>query len=656
MTPVISRKTAHLFFFLLPALLVASGMVLLPRQDHSTGGILVGAAIVVFYFSTWLIEKQNLTEDVALPTPQLVRLLFGSLSFTLAVLLIFNLTNPIRTPEFDKNATQEWVLSILCFSSAVLWRQTWKPNLKEVIEQLKDRRTEAILIGILFSAGLFLRLVFLTQHPYPWAGDEAEVGLEGMRLLNGQKTNIFDVGWSAQPNVSFLPTMFNIWVFGQTMFAVKLTSVLTGAFSVLAIYLLAREWFGFEVAVISSAFLVAYPVHLQFSRIGVGNIFDSLMAPLVLWLVFRAARTGKVVFFLFAGVFSGLTFYLYAGTRLVLALAIGTFIYIGITQKGFFKSNVQRLGVYLGGVLVTINPIAIFFIKYPVHFMTRLGQESIFLNGWLEQYMAKTGLTLWQVLMDQFLRTVKVFFISNATPNFLNFDRPYLTILGAVFFVLGFLHSLLKLFDRRHFILQMWFWSVVILGGVLTFYPPANTRLVMITPTMGLFIAVGAWQVSTFLLDRSVKRSWVHILNGLLVLFLAIQNISFYFIHYYSHRLFNHPGGEVAMEAGLELQQLGEKYDYFLLGDPGVVLADMPTTVFLAPNNKRVNLTANTLSEFSIEPGHGVFVVALPENKGTLDQIMEQYPGGELKFTNYKLTSRILYYSYVLQPGTGTAP
>ena len=646
----------RIFIFSLSFLLAKDG-ILLMREQTLIGSVLVGVSIGLCYFLGWEIMQLNKKqEDVDLLKHQRISFFFILFSFLLAGLLTINITNPNRVPELDRSAVWEWLLSILCFSLGVLQNTKWCLTWSETVEWVRARKLEVIVLTVIFLAGLFLRLVYVLQHPYPWAGDEAEVGLEGMRLLNGEKTNIFDIGWSAQPNVSFLPTMFGIMIFGQSFFAVKLTSVLTGAFSVLAIYLLAREWFGFEVAVISSAFLVAYPVHLQFSRIGVGNIFDSLMAPLVLWLVFRAARTGRVVFFLLAGVFSGFTFYLYAGTRLVLALAIGAFIYIGITQEGFIRSNALRLGVYLGGLLVTINPIAVFFIQHPVYFMTRLGQESIFLNGWLERHMAETGLTMWQVLLDQFLRTVKVFFISNASPNFLNFDRPYLTILGATFFLLGYIHSLWKLFDRRHFALQMWFWSVVILGGVLTFYPPANTRLVMISPTMGVFIALGAWQVSIFLLDRKLNRSWVYLLNALLVLVLTLQNVSFYFIHYYSHRLFNHPGGEIAMEAGLELQSLGEKYDYFLLGDPAVILAEMPTTVFLAPNNKKVNLTAGTLSEFSIEPGHGAFVVALPENKGILDLIIEQHPGGELKFTNYKLTSKILYYSYVLPPDTGVAP
>lgn len=518
-----------------------------------------------------------------------------------------------------------------------------------ILAWIVANRAEATLLCGIFLAGLVIRLVYLLENPYPWTGDESEIGLEGIRLLTGAKTDLFDIGWSGQPNVSFLPAMFSMMLFGQTMFAIKLVSVLAGALSILAIYLLSREWFGTEVAVMASGFLVAYPVHLQFSRIGVGNIFDSLFAPLVLWLIFRASRTGGVALYLLAGLLTGFSFYLYVGTRLVLALAIGTWIYIAITHKGFLRTNARQLIVYFGALLVVVNPIAVFFIKYPGLFMTRLGQEGIFLNGWLEGYMAQTGLTVWQVLRNQFVETVRVFFYGGTAANFLNFDRPYLTLLGSVLFLIGYAYSLLHLLDRRHFVLQMWFWSVLILGGVLTINPPANTRLVMATPATGLFIALGIWQVSAIFTRLSGNRSWVQVVNISLILTLAFQNLLFYFVTYYTGRFFADKSGEIGMEAGLELQQLGENYDYILFGDP-VVYADIPTTVFLALENKKVNLTADTISEFSVEPGHGAFVVAVPENEALLLQIADQYPGGSFKTVKFKMMTEVLYYAYTLPP------
>lgn len=577
-------------------------------------------------------------------------------SLALAGALIFNVLIHVRLASLDKLATLEWILSILCFVIGILWwRKEDLPTAGKSIDFLFANKKQVVTLFGLFSVGLFVRQAFLMQHPYPWTGDEAEIGLEGIQLLTGEKTYLFGVGWSGQPNVSFLPAMFSMMLFGRTMFAIKLVSVLVGAFSIPALYLLAREWFDSKVALLASLFLIAYPVHLQFSRIGVGNIFDSLMAPLTLWLIFRASRTGGVVSYLLAGLLTGASFYLYVGTRLVLAFAIGAWMYIAITRDGFLRANARQLAIYFGALLVTINPIAVFFIKYPGLFMTRIGQEGIFLNGWLEMYMAQTGLTVWQVLRNQFVQTVQVFFYGGTAANFLNFDRPYLTILGSLLFLIGYGYSLLHLLDRRHFILQTWFWSVLILGGVLTINPPANTRLVMVTPATGLFIALGIWQVSFVLTHLHVQQTWIPAIRGFLIIALAVQNLLFYFVHYYQGRFFADASGEIGMETGLELQRLGPKYDYILFGDP-LVYADIPTTVFLAPENKKVNLTTNTLSEFYIEPGHGAFVAAIPENEFLLKQVASKYPGGEYKVVYFKMKPDVLYYAYILPPPGSNVP
>lgn len=627
------------------------------RQELASGLALLAGSLALFFFSAWLIEKTPPSEEeITTLKSQTIPILFIFAAANLAVFLIFNVTDFNRTARLDHLATAEWILSVLSLSIGVLWMVKWKlPKSKAVLEWIKINRLEFYLVTGIVLTGLFVRLVSLTEHPYPWSGDEAEIGFEAIRLLSGEKTYLFDTGWSGQPNASFLPTLFSFLVFGRSFLAIKMVSALAGTFSVLALYLLGREWFGKEVAAMAGAFLVAFPFHLQFSRIGVDNIFDSLMAPLALWLVFRAARTKSIPTYLLAGITTGLTFYLYAGTRLVLALAIGAIVSISIHQKGYVKSNLPQLGTYLAGMLVTLNPIVTFFSLHPALFMTRIGQESIFLTGWLDLQVNQTGLTSGQILFNQFSNTVLVFIARNTGSNFLNFDRPYLTTLGAVFFLIGMLYSILRLRDPRHFTLQMWFWSVVTLGGFLTINPPANTRMVMTTSATALFIALGIWKVSQVLFHMKLKRTWVYAVNTALIFLLAYQNLTFYFVHYWKERLFQDGSGELAMETGLELQKLGEDYDYYLLGEPRI-FADFPTTAFLAPNNKRADLNAESISEFSIEPGHGAFIAAIPENLHLLQQIVDNYPGGSLNAVYARMMTKVLYYAYILPPQTAATP
>ncbi len=637
--------------FILSLILTIGGVVLMRRQDFLVGVLMLAGSLALFFFSARAIEKEPLSEEeMAAIKPYLTPALLFLTTFVLAGFLIFNVTISVRNPQLNYSATAAWILSMVSLTAGVLYVSNWKPTSPRIaLEWIKSNKVEFILVAAVVVAGLVIRMLFLTDHPYPWSGDEASVGLEAVRLLTGDNTNWFDAGWSGQPNVSFLPTSLTILIFGQTMFAIKMMSVLTGTLSILALYLLAREWFGVEVGIIASAFLAAFPFHLQFSRIGVDNIVDSLMAPLVLWLVFRAVRVKSYSAYLLAGIATGFSFYLYVGTRLVLALAIATLGYIAFRQRDFLKANLRQLGTYLAGLLVAINPIAVFFIRHPEHFMTRIGQEGIFLNGWLSAQVAETGKSAIQVLFEQFSITALVFFSQEAGSNFLNFDSPYLTAVGATFFLIGLLFSIIKLFEERNFVLQMWFWSVVVLGGMLTLSPPANTRLVMTTGATALFIGLGAWQVSTILLKLKLKPSLVFALNAVLILLLSYQNLSFYFVHYREGRFFQDANAELGMEIGLHLQRLGEDYDLYLIGEPRV-FAEFPTTEFLAPKSVKTDLHLDTIADFSLETERGAIIAAIPENKMLLDEIIVKYPGGTEESVLRLMSTEVLYYAYILPP------
>jgi len=655
---VSSRKTIlRIAGFILSILLTFTGILLMRKLELLAGGILLVASVVLFLLSVRAIEKNPLTdEELAMLKPYLFPVMFFIAALTLTGLLIFNITDYARTTELNHWASAEWLLSILSLMIGILWLARWKPFRPKVIwEWIKANRVEFGLAAAIIIAGLVIRLVALTDHPYPWSGDEASIGMEARRILKGENTNWFSTGWAGQPNVSFLPTLISMVLFWNSIVAVKMVSVITGTLSILALYLLAREWFGREVALIASGFVAAYPFHLQFSRIGVNNIFDSLMAPLVIWLIFRAVRTKSLPTYLMAGIATGLTFYTYVGTRLVLAMGIGTFIYIIIRQKGYLKNSLPHLGTYLAGLLVTLAPMGTFFIKYPSLFMTRIGQEYIFLNGWLPNQMEATGQNVWQILFEQFLKTMLVFFSQNAGSNFLNFDRPYLTILGAIFFVIGLAIAFRHLFEQRYFILQAWFWSVLTLGGFLTVSPPANTRLVMTIPATGLFIALGAWQVSRVLLQLKFKPFWVYALNIILVIALATQNLFFYFDTYRERYFFQDANGELGMETGLQLQNLGTTYDYYLFGTPRV-FAGFPTTEFLAPGIPKYDLVAESIPALSFNPGRGAFIVAIPENEELLRQVMEKFPGGTWETIPRKVRDEVLYYAYILSPEALDSP
>jgi 4-amino-4-deoxy-L-arabinose transferase-like glycosyltransferase len=652
----IQKALYRIFGFIISVLLTVGGLLLMRREELLAGIIILALALALLLISVRSIEKNPLTEEeVNILKPYLFPVLFFITALVLAGLASFNVTEYPRTLGLNQLAAVEWLMSLLSLTMGVLWAAQWKPVRPRVIMSwIKANPVEFGLIAVIVVAGAIIRLAALTEHPYPWSGDEASIGMEARRLLNGDNSNLFNTGWSGQPNVSFVPTAIMMLLFGESFFAIKMVSVITGILGIVALYLLAREWFGREVALIASGYLVAYPVHLHFSRMGVHNIIDSLMVSLVLWLIYRAVRTKSMPTYLMAGIASGLTIYTYVGTRLVLAIGIGAIVYISLRRKGYLKSSLYHLAAYLSGLVVTVAPMATFFIKNPTLFMTRIGQEGILLSGWLARQVELTGQSTWQILLQQLSRTVLVFFAQDANGNFLNFNRPYLTILGAIFFMIGMAVSFRHVLDERHFVLQAWFWSVLALGGFLTVNPPANTRLVMTIPAVCLLIGLGAWQVSKVLLQLKFTPQLVYGLNAALVLILAFQDLSFYFGSYWKENRFQDANGEIGMEAGLRLQQLGSDYDLYLFGAPRV-FAGFPTTDFLIPANLKVDLQADSIPGLSFTSGQGAYIAAIPENREMLQQVEQRYPGGTWETMERKVKDEVLYYAYILTPElTGT--
>ena len=327
MSSPIFKTMLRILGFILSIILTVTGIVLMRRQELLTGVILLLGSLALFSYSVRSLEKNPLTEDeFATLNPYFVPgLLFLSV-LAATVVLVFNVTDHNRSTELNYAATAEWIFSMLALHGRdpVGCALESPSRQKPFWSGSKPTGSSSGLVAAIVIAGFLVRVVALNDHPYPWSGDAASVGIEARRILVGENTNLFDVSWSGQPNVSFLPTMFSLIILGQSMFAVKMVSVITGTLSILFLYLLAREWFGRDIALVASAFLVAFPFHIQFSRIGVNNIFDSMMAPLVVWLIFHSVRTRSLPSYLMAGIATGFTIYTYVGTRLVLAIAIGT--------------------------------------------------------------------------------------------------------------------------------------------------------------------------------------------------------------------------------------------------------------------------------------------------------------------------------------------
>jgi len=401
----------------------------------------------------------------------------------------------------------------------------------------------------------------------------------------------------------------------------------------------------------AGAFLATLPNNVHFSRIGVNNVVDSFMSALIFWLIARAIRTDDAPYYYSAGAVAGLCIYTYAGTRLALILGAIALLFLIIRQKGYLASHWKHLIAFTVAVIVSAAPQAAFFARHPDIFVGRLGQEGILFNGWLTQQATLTGKSVWEILFDQFARTTMVFIASSAPGNFFNSPDPYLTILGSILFLLGMGYALAYLLDPHYFILLIWFWAVILFGGILTLNPPANTRLLMTSPAVALFMALGSFKILEYLQKFMIVSQRVAApILFLLVCIISYQNVNYYMFEYKDKAYFEDANGEYAMEVSLMAGQRGKDFQIFVMGAPRV-FSGFPTFSFIAPDNPRSDLYPENIAAFELSPNQKIGFFATPENRQLLLEISQRYPGGEGGLV-YRRTKpkEILFEYYIIGP------
>ena len=100
-------------------------------------------------------------------------------------------------------------------------------------------RWEWLALALLFVAAWLIRAYHLSEIPYVLSGDEASMGREAVRILQGDLGNPFITGWLSHPTLYFYLLSIPVKLFGQTVLAIRILSPLVGALTVVAVYLFA---------------------------------------------------------------------------------------------------------------------------------------------------------------------------------------------------------------------------------------------------------------------------------------------------------------------------------------------------------------------------------------------------------------------------------
>ncbi len=624
------------------------------------GVFLYLVAILVFVWASARLEARPAREEAAPSASTLWQELWQALRCSplrLAVLAVgVGIAVSVTSASSSRAPNQPcwdllafWAVAIVVVISSLADWAALPALARRVWAGLRKPSPELVLIAALALATFLLRAVNLNGIPFVLSGDEAEMGMEAVAVLEGRRTNPFVTGWLSHPTLFFFMQAGFLRLLGVTVQALRLPSAIISGLTVIFFYLLARRLFGRLIAIGAAIYFTAYHYGIHFGRLAINNIWDPFFAVASFYFLIRGMDHKRLSDMLAAGVFLGLAVYFYMGARLIPIILLTYLAYNMLRARRFLRAHLARLILCALVAFVIAMPILAFFRAHPNDMMARWNMMGIFPSGWVEQEMQRTGKTMLAVVFGQFLKAALAYNYYPDPTFWYHPGIPLLQFVASVFFIFGLTYAVGQWRKREYFLIVIWLLLVLIFGGMLLENPPTSPRLVLSIPPVVLLMTIGVVRVAG-LLQRALQRSRETMIAATLIVVLALsyQSLHFYFGKYTPSHEFAGQNTEVADRLGKYLRVLGPGYQCYFFGPPRIYFR-MATVPYLARGVEGMDVKEPIRDSVEfVNPDRDAVFVFLPERRNELDVVLRYYPSGQLReFRNQK--NEILFVAYEVQ-------
>jgi hypothetical protein len=240
------------------------------------------------------------------------------------------------------------------------------------------RRWELPLtLGLVGLVAAFFRLYHLPTVPPGLHHDEGVNGLDVLITIPQQHPIFFALNNGREPLFIYLQAL-SVALFGPSAFSLRLAAAVVGIVTVLAVYGLARAWFGREVALVAALGLATAFWHVDLSRIGLRAIGAPLFETLTLWFLWRGFRSGRQRDFALGGLALSLGLYTYLSGRVVPFVVVGIVVWEAIRNWSRLRRRLSGLALFVVVAVVATAPLGRYFVQHPEYFVGRSDQVWIF--------------------------------------------------------------------------------------------------------------------------------------------------------------------------------------------------------------------------------------------------------------------------------------
>lgn len=371
------------------------------------------------------------------------------------------------------------------------------------------QRLDAVWLCVLFLFGLLVGMYRLQSLPNQLMPDEDSFWNMASGIASGAvHPGFFDYGVYTYPIASSFGQALVLQVFGISLWSWRFSSLLAGLLTIFPLYLLARELFNRQVAIVSCVVMVTTEYFLAFSRLGYNNSQALFPVTLALYFVAMGIRRGSLLYFCLAGCASGLGFYTYTAARSAVVIVALFMLTVLLQNRGAFRSSLKALAMLGLGCYLVASPLLVYGSVRNSESMSLKLKESLFFNTNFAYYPHDEILSdpgtivsadgnfffnprIYTALITRgLLRTFLSFNVSTMVKEHF-ISAPLAGLVGAAFFTLGLVISLAGYREWRHYLLLYWFGTNVLLLSTLDTFPPRHQHMVSVIPLLALWTALG---------------------------------------------------------------------------------------------------------------------------------------------------------------------
>ena len=586
---------------------------LTPRPALEVGALLT---VSTLFLLSLILDRQKAGLS---PRQLLIRALF--FSFPLAIGIRY------RTPPSLAHALPLYGIATLLFLLALEGEE------ENIQEEEPYTRSEFVLLALVVALGFLLLAYDLENIPPGVHGDEGESGMQALKILQGQIPGLISVGWYHQPMLAFAWHALTMKIFGDTVFGLRMSSVIVGTLTLIPLYFLTRLLFGRRVALLATLLLSVSHWHIALNRLGINYTQTTLLEVTGFYFLFKGLRSKNILYFMASGLAVGMGLYLYYASRLV-PFIIAAFVLLGILlERGFWAQYRYGLvALFLAAALI-FAPMAFYFLEHPHQFISRT--QFVFLFSDVDGLERTHGTT--QSLPAFLVQAKRVLLLFNQGPDRsgqYGYQGAMLDFLSSIFFVLGLAYITLHWRESKHLFLLLWFWLTLIVGGMLTLPAPFTPRLAGMIP-LSFILAGLAVEKARGVLARAwgqgrLARSTLTALMILLLSVVGFINYRTYFVEY-TNSVQGWAQREAATVVAQYIRSLGDEYEVYLLGAPKLHLRH-GTIRFIARRYEGVDvLNPEAYIPLREKVERNVAYIILPHRLDQLSLLLRYYPGGTLR-------------------------